>query len=122
MGLEGDPFRRKDLGLLTSAPVVAVIVEVVGTVEVIAGVKISEVIPLVVVIGTSSGSPNDPTQFCPFPRAKKCLADARASSWLTSLILWTLLGISVCPALCLSDVLTDITFTGNKEFPPFVLT
>ena len=61
MGLEGDPFRRKNLGLPVSAPVVVVVVEVVETVEVIAGVEISEVIPLVVVIGTSSGSPNDTT-------------------------------------------------------------
>ena len=109
VGLEGDPFGRKDLGLPVSAPVVVVVVEVVGTVEVIAGVEISEVIPPVVVIGTSLGSFDDTTQFCPFPGAKKCLADARASSWLASLILWTLLGISACPVLCLLDVLTDIT-------------
>ena len=109
--LEGDPLGRKDQGLPASAPVAAVVVEVVGTVEVIAGVEVSKVVPLVVVVGTSSGGPNDTTQFCPFPGAKKCLADARASSWLTSLIFWTLLGISSCLVLCLSDVLSDVTFT-----------
>ena len=61
MGLEGDPFRRKDLGLPISAPVIVVVVEVVETVEVIAGVEISKGIPPVVAIGTSSGSPNGAT-------------------------------------------------------------
>ena len=61
MGLEEDPFGRKDLGLPISAPVVEVVVEVVGIVEVIAGVEISEVIPLVGVSGTSSGSPTNTT-------------------------------------------------------------
>ena len=37
VGPEGDPFGRRDLGLPVSAPVVVVVVEVVGTVEVIAG-------------------------------------------------------------------------------------
>ena len=111
MGLEGDPVGRKDLGLPISASVAVVVVEVVGTVEVIANVKVSKVVPLVVVMGTSSEGPNDTTQFCPFPGAKKCLADARASSWLASLILWTLLGISGCLVLCLSDALSDVTFT-----------
>ena len=61
VGLEGYPLGRKDLGLPVSTPVVVVVVEVVGTVEVIAGMEISEVIPPVVVIGTSSGSPTDTT-------------------------------------------------------------
>ena len=39
VGLEGDPFRRNDLGLPASDPVVVVVMEVVGTVEVIAGWK-----------------------------------------------------------------------------------
>ena len=111
MGLEGDPLGRKDLGLHVSAPVVIVVVEVVGTVEVLAGVEISKGIPTVILIGTSLGSPNDTTRFCPFPGAKKCLADARVSSWLVYFILWTPLGISACPSLCPSDVLTDITLT-----------
>ena len=110
-GLEGDPLGRKYLGLPVSAPVVVVVVEVVGIVDVIAGVEISKGIRPVVVIGTSSGSPIDTTQFCPFPRAKKWLADARTSSWLASLILWTLLGISAWLALCLSDIPSDITIT-----------
>ena len=109
MGLEGDPLGRKDLRLPLLTPVVVVVVEVEGTVEVIAGVVISKVVPPVVVIGTSSGSPNDSTQLCPFPGAKKCLADARASSSLASLILWTLLGISICLVLCLSDISSDLT-------------
>ena len=111
VGLEGDPLGRKDLGLPISAPVAVVVVEVVGTAEVIASVEVSKVVPPVVVIGTSSEGPINTTQFCPFPGAKKCLADGRASSWLTSLICWTLLGISVCPVLCLSNVLFGVTFT-----------
>ena len=66
VGLEGDPFGRKDLGFSISAPLVVVIVEVVGTVEVIAGVEISEVIPLVVVIGTSQEVPMIPPNFVHF--------------------------------------------------------
>ena len=54
VGLEWDPFGIKDLGLPISAPVVVVVVEVVGTVKVIVGVEISEVVPPIVVIGTSS--------------------------------------------------------------------
>ena len=111
VGLEGDPLGRKDLGLPISGPAAVVVVEVAGTEVVIASVEVSKVVPLVVVIGTSSEGPNDTTQFCPFPGAKKCLADARASSWLASLILWTLLGISSCLVLCLSDALSDVTFT-----------
>ena len=61
VGLEGDPLGRKDLGLPVSAPVAVVIVEVVGTVVVIASVEVSKVVPLVVVIGTSSEGPNDTT-------------------------------------------------------------
>ena len=70
MDLEGDPLGRKDLGLPVSAPVVVVVVEVVGTVEVMAGVEVSKVVPPVVVIGTSSGSANITTRFCPFSEAK----------------------------------------------------
>ena len=58
VGLEGDPLGRKVLGLPVSAPVVVVAVEIVGTVEVMAGVEVSKVVPSVVEIGTSSGSPN----------------------------------------------------------------
>ena len=105
VGLEGDPLGRKGLGLPIPAPA-----EVVGTVEVIVSIVVSTVVPPVVVIGTSSEGPIDITQSCPFPGAKKCLADARASSWLASLIHWTLLGISVCLAICPSGVLSDITF------------
>ena len=75
-----DPLERKDLGLPVSAPVAVVVVEVVGTVVVISSMEVSKVVPLVVVIGTSSEGPNHTTQFCPFPGAKKCLADSRASS------------------------------------------
>ena len=116
MGLEGDLLGRKDLGLPILAPVAVVVVEVVGTVVVIASMEVSKVVPLVVVIGTSSEGPNDTTQFCPFPEAKKCLADARASSWLASLILWTLLEISGCLVLCLSDALSDVPSQRYKEF------
>ena len=45
VGLEGDPLGRKDLGLPASAPVVVVAVEVVGMVEVMAGVEVSKVVP-----------------------------------------------------------------------------
>ena len=55
MGLEGDPLGRKVLGLPASAPVVVVVAEVVGTVEVMAGVEAKVVLP-VVTVGTSSGS------------------------------------------------------------------
>ena len=58
VGLEGDPLGRKDLGLPASAPVVVVAVEVVRTLEVMAEVEVSKVVLQVVVIGTSSGSPN----------------------------------------------------------------
>ena len=53
VGLEGDPLERKVLGLLASAPVV--VAEVVGTVEVMAGVEAKVVLP-VATVGTSSGS------------------------------------------------------------------
>ena len=86
VGLEGDPFRRKVLGLPVSAPVVVVVVEVLGIVEIIAGVEVFEVIPPVVVIGTSSGSPNDTTGLFHFPGQRSAELDARASSGLTSLI------------------------------------
>ena len=56
MGLEGDPLGRKDLGLPASAPVVMVAVEEVGTVEVMAGVEVSKVVPPMVAVVTSSGS------------------------------------------------------------------
>ena len=91
VGLEGDPLGRKDLGLPISAPVAVVVAEVVGTGMVVARVVISTGVLPVVGIGTSSKGPNDTTRSHPFPGAKKCLADARASSWLASLILWTLL-------------------------------
>ena len=56
VGLEGDLLGGKDLGLPVSAPVVVVVVELIGTVEVMAGVEVSEVVPPIVAIGTSSGS------------------------------------------------------------------
>ena len=86
-------------------------VEVVGTVEVIAGVEVSKVVPPIVVVGTSSGSSNATTGFCLFPEAKKCLADAKASSWLASLILRILLGVSTCQALWSLGILPGTAFT-----------
>ena len=80
VGLEGDPLGRKGLGLPIPAPATVVVVEVVGTVEVIVSREVSAVILPVVVLGTSSEGPIDITRSCPFPGAKKCLADARASS------------------------------------------
>ena len=71
MGLEGDPLGRKDLGLPISASVAVVVVDVVGTVEVIASIEVSIVVPPIVVIGTASEGPNDTTQFCPFPGGKE---------------------------------------------------
>ena len=59
VGLEGDPLGRKDLGLPVSASVAIVVVEVARTVEVIASVDVSIVVPPVVVIGTSSEGHND---------------------------------------------------------------
>ena len=50
VGLEGDPLGRNGLGLPASVPVIVVVVEVVGIVEVIA------VPPAAVTVGTSSGS------------------------------------------------------------------
>ena len=67
VGLEGDPLGRKDLELPVSAPAAVVVVEVVGTVEVITSIEVSIVVPPVVVIGTSSEGPDDTTQLCPFP-------------------------------------------------------
>ena len=117
MGLEGDPLRRKGVVHPIPAPAAVVVVEVVGTVEVIVSVEVSTVVAPVVVIGTSSEGPIDTTQSCPFPGAKKCLAHATASSWLSSLIHWTLLGISVCLAICPTGVLSDITFTEVYGVP-----
>ena len=53
VGLEGDPLGRKDLGLPIPASAAVVVVEVVGTVEGIASIEVSIVVPPVVVIGTS---------------------------------------------------------------------
>ena len=117
VGLEGDPLGRKGLGLPIPPPAAVVLMEVVGTVEVIISIEVSTVVPPVAVIGTSSEGPINITQSCPFPGAKKCLADARASSWLSSLIHWTLLEISVCLAICPSGVLSDITFTEVYGVP-----
>ena len=75
VGLEEDPLRRKDLGLPILAPVAVVVVEVVGTVEAIVSIEFSTVVQPVVVIGTSSEGPIDTTQSCPFPGAKKYMAD-----------------------------------------------
>ena len=52
VGLEGDPLGRNILGLLASVPVIIVVAEVVGIVDVMA------VAPSVVTAGTSSGSSN----------------------------------------------------------------
>ena len=117
MSLEGDPLGRKGLGLPIPALLVVVVVEVVGTVEVIVSIEVPTVVLPVVVNSTSSEGPINTTQSCPFPGAKKCLADARASSWLASLIHWTLLGISVCLILCPSGVLSDVTFTEVYGVP-----
>ena len=89
MGLEGDPLGRNILGLLASVPVIVMDTGVVGIVEVMA------VAPSVVTAGTSSGSSDVTTWFCPLVKAKKCLADAKVSSQLASLILIILLGGSV---------------------------
>ena len=91
MGLEGDPLGRNILGLPVSVPAIVVVAEVVGIVEVTAGVGARVVLP-VVTVGTSSGSSDITTQLCPFTEVKNCLADARASSWLASLVLRILLG------------------------------
>ena len=61
MGLEGDPLGRKSLGLPIPASGAVVVVEVVGTVEVIVSIEVSTVVPPVVVIGTSSEGPIDTT-------------------------------------------------------------
>ena len=50
VGLEGDLLGRNVLGLPASVPVIVVVAEVVGTVEVMA------VAPSAVTVGTSSGS------------------------------------------------------------------
>ena len=52
VGLEGDPLGRNVLGLPASVPVIVVVAEVVGTVEVMT------VAPSTVTVGTSSGSSN----------------------------------------------------------------
>ena len=111
VGPEGKALGRKGLGLPIPTPAAVVVVEVARTVEVVVHVEVSMVDPPVIVIGTSSGDPIDIAQPCPFPGAKKCLTDAGASSWLASLIYWTLLGISVGLDICLSGVLSDNTFT-----------
>ena len=68
VGLEGDLLGRKVLGLLASAPVVMVVAEVAGTVVVMVGVEAKVVLP-VVTVGTSSGSSDVTTLFCPFTEA-----------------------------------------------------
>ena len=50
VGQEGDPLRRNILGLLASVPVIVVVAEAVGIVEVMA------IVPSVATVGTSSGS------------------------------------------------------------------
>ena len=60
VGLEGHPLGRNILGLPVS--VVGVMIEVVGIVEVTAGVGVKVVLP-VVTVGTSSGSSNITTWF-----------------------------------------------------------
>ena len=52
VGLEGDPLGRNILGLPASVPVIVVVAEVVGIVEIMA------VVPSVVTAGTSSGTFN----------------------------------------------------------------
>ena len=111
VGLEGESLGRKGLGLPIPTPAAVVVVEVARTVEVVVSVEVSMVASPVVVIGTSSGDPIDIAQSCPYPGAKKCLADARASSWLASFVCWTLLGISVDLDICSSGVLSNNTFT-----------
>ena len=86
MGLEGDPLRRNILGLPASVSVIVVVAEVVGIVKVMA------VVPSVATAGPSSGGSNVTTCFYPLAEAKKCLADAKASSQLASLVLRILLG------------------------------
>ena len=86
MGLEGDPLGRNVLGLPASVPVIVMVADVIGTVEVMA------VAPSAVTAGTSSGSSDVTTSFCPLTEAKKCLSDVKASSWLASLVLRILLG------------------------------
>ena len=52
VGLEGDPLGRNILGLLALVPVIVMVAEVIGTVEVMA------VVPSVATVGTSPESPN----------------------------------------------------------------
>ena len=109
MGLVGDPLGRNILGLPASAPAIVVVAEVVGIVEVTAGMGVKVVLP-VVTVDASSGISNGTTWFCLFTEAKKCLADARAS-WLASLVLRILLGGSTCPILYSSEPLSGTVFT-----------
>ena len=86
------------------------VAEVVGIVEVTAGVGVKVVLP-VVTVGTSSGSSNITTWFCPFTEAKNCQADARASSWLASLCLQNSPRGSTCPILCSLELPSRTVFT-----------
>ena len=85
LGMKGDPLGRNILGLPVSVPVIVVVAEVVG---IVGGIAVAS---SVATAGTSLGSSYITTWFCPLAKAKKCLADAKASSRLTSLVLRILL-------------------------------
>ena len=118
VGLEGDPLGRNNQGLPVS--VVGVTVEVVGIIEVTAGVGVKVMLP-VVTVGAPSGSSDITNWFCPFIEAKKCLANSRASSWLASLVVRVILGISICPTVH-QNLFLELSLQRYRESPPLGLT
>ena len=88
VGLEGDPFGRKVLGLLVLPSVVSVSIGVEETTGIFSGAFPPET-SVVVSAGNYVVVP-----FCLLTVAKKCLVEATASSLLASLVLSILLGDS----------------------------
>ena len=81
VGLEGVPLGGKGLELPIPTLAVVVVVDVVRTAEVVVIVGVS-IVALPVVVGVSSRDLACTTCSCPFSGAKKCLEEAKASSWL----------------------------------------
>ena len=80
VSLEGDPLRRKVLGLPVSASVTVGVAEVTGILRFI-------VFPSEVTADVFIGSSDVVVQFCSLTEAKNCLVKAIASSLLASMVL-----------------------------------
>ena len=80
VGLEGDPFGRKVLGLLVSISVTTGVADITGILRFIAfSLEASADVPM--------GNSTVVTLFCSLTEAKNCLVEAIAPSLLASLVL-----------------------------------